>query len=119
MMTRRCSSVEAALPAEISWVSQARRLPPQPRRRRLFESLGLGLRILAHKYHSYEINSPAGFGCRPRRFAQVQLRVSSRDKVLDGKFENEAIALYILAKGIFCSVALSRILDGIIQKLGG
>ncbi len=44
------------------------------------------------------------------------------NKVFDGKFENEAIAWYILAKGIFCSVALialSRILDGIIAKLGG
>jgi len=44
------------------------------------------------------------------------------NKVFDGKFENEAIALYILAKGIFCSVALvtlSRILDGIIARLGG
>ena len=43
------------------------------------------------------------------------------NKVFDGKFENEAIAWYILAKGIFCSVALvalSRILDGIIAKLG-
>lgn len=42
--------------------------------------------------------------------------------MFDGKFENEAIAWYILAKGIFCSVALvalSRILDGIIAKLGG
>jgi hypothetical protein len=44
------------------------------------------------------------------------------NKVFDGKFENEAIAWSILAKGIFCSVALvalSRILDGIIAKLGG
>jgi len=44
------------------------------------------------------------------------------NKVFDGKFENEAIAWYILAKGIFCSVALvalSRILDGIIAKLSG
>ena len=44
------------------------------------------------------------------------------NKVFDGKFENEAIAWYILAKGIFCSVALialSRILDGVIAKLGG
>ena len=44
------------------------------------------------------------------------------NKVFDGKFENEAIAWYILAKGIFCSVALialTRILDGIIAKLGG
>jgi len=40
------------------------------------------------------------------------------NKVFDGKFENEAITWYILAKGIFCSVALialSRILDNIIQ----
>jgi phosphatidylglycerophosphate synthase len=41
------------------------------------------------------------------------------NKVFDGKFENETIAWYILAQGIFCSVALSRILDGIIAKLGG
>ena len=44
------------------------------------------------------------------------------NKVFDGKFENEAIAWYILAKGVFCSVALvalSRILDGIIAKLSG
>jgi hypothetical protein len=43
------------------------------------------------------------------------------NKILEGKFENETIAWYILAKGIFCSVtlvALSRILDGIIAKLG-
>ena len=43
------------------------------------------------------------------------------NKIFDGKFENEAIAWYILAKGIFCSVALvalSRILDGVIAKLG-
>ena len=63
--------------------------------RRLFESLGFELRILASRHHSYEI---------------------------DGKFENEAITWYILAKGIFCSVALvalSRILDGISRKLGG
>lgn len=44
------------------------------------------------------------------------------NKVFEGRFENEAIAWYILAKGIFCSVALvalSRILDGIIAKVGG
>jgi hypothetical protein len=44
------------------------------------------------------------------------------NKVFEGKFENEAIAWYILAKGIFCSVALvalSRILDGIIARLCG
>jgi hypothetical protein len=44
------------------------------------------------------------------------------NEVFDGKFKNEAIAWYILAKGIFCSVALvalSRILDGVIAKLGG
>ena len=43
------------------------------------------------------------------------------NKAFDGKFENEAIAWYILAKGIFCSVALvalSRILDGLIERLG-
>lgn len=39
------------------------------------------------------------------------------NKVFEGKFENEAISWYILAKGIFCFVALvtfSRILDGVI-----
>ena len=44
------------------------------------------------------------------------------NEVFEGHFKNEAIAWYILAKGIFCSVALvalSRILDGIIAKLGG
>ena len=30
------------------------------------------------------------------------------NKVFDGRLENEAIAWYILAKGIFCSVAWSR-----------
>jgi hypothetical protein len=43
------------------------------------------------------------------------------NEVFDGKFKNEAIAWYILAKGLFCSVALvalSRILDGVIAKLG-
>ncbi len=42
------------------------------------------------------------------------------NKVFDGKFENEAIAWYILAKGIFCSVALvalARIVDLLIAKL--
>ena len=44
------------------------------------------------------------------------------NEVFEGHFKNEAIAWYILAKGIFCSVALvalSRILDGVIAKLGG
>jgi hypothetical protein len=44
------------------------------------------------------------------------------NEVFDSKFKNEAIACYILAKGIFCSVALvalSRILDGVIAKLKG
>ena len=42
------------------------------------------------------------------------------NKVFDGKFENEAIAWYILAKGIFCSVALvalTRIVDLMIEKM--
>jgi hypothetical protein len=42
------------------------------------------------------------------------------NKVFDGKFENEAITWYILAKGIFCSVALvalARIVDLLIAKL--
>ena len=42
------------------------------------------------------------------------------NKVFDGKFENEAIAWYILAKGIFCCVALialARIVDLLIAKL--
>jgi hypothetical protein len=41
--------------------------------------------------------------------------------VFEGKFENEAIAWYIFAKGIFCSVSLiasSRILDVLIERLG-
>jgi hypothetical protein len=44
------------------------------------------------------------------------------NKVFDGKFEDEAIAWYIFVQGNICSVALvalSRILDGIIAKLGG
>lgn len=44
------------------------------------------------------------------------------NKVFDGKFENEAIAWYILAKGIFCSVALvalARIIDLMIEKMRG
>jgi hypothetical protein len=44
------------------------------------------------------------------------------NKVFEGKFENEAIAWYILAKGIFCSVALialGRIVDLLIERLGG
>jgi len=43
------------------------------------------------------------------------------NKVFEGKFENEAIAWYIFAKGIFCSVSLvasSRILDVLIERLG-
>ena len=41
------------------------------------------------------------------------------NKVFDGKFENAAITWYILAKGIFCSVALvalARIIDLMIEK---
>ena len=44
------------------------------------------------------------------------------NKVFSGKFENEAIAWYILAKGIFCAVSLvasARILDVLIERLGG
>jgi hypothetical protein len=44
------------------------------------------------------------------------------NKVFQGKFENEAIAWYILAKGIFCSVSLvatSRMLDVLLERLGG
>ncbi|MEP6686145.1 MAG: hypothetical protein ABJB22_05155 [Verrucomicrobiota bacterium] len=44
------------------------------------------------------------------------------NKVFEGKFENEAIAWYIFAKGIFCFVSLiasSRILDVLIERLGG
>ena len=44
------------------------------------------------------------------------------NKVFDGKFENEAIAWYILAKGIFCSVALialARIIDLMIERMSG
>lgn len=43
------------------------------------------------------------------------------NKVFEGKFENEAIAWYIFAKGIFCSVSLiasARILDVLIERLG-
>jgi hypothetical protein len=42
------------------------------------------------------------------------------NKVFEGKFANEAIIWYILAKGIFCSVALvavARIVDLMIAKL--
>lgn len=42
------------------------------------------------------------------------------NKVFDGKFENEAITWYILAKGIFCPVALialARIVDLMIAKM--
>jgi hypothetical protein len=44
------------------------------------------------------------------------------NKVFDGKFENEAITWYILAKGIFCSVALialARIIDLMIERMSG
>jgi hypothetical protein len=44
------------------------------------------------------------------------------NKVFDGKFENDAFAWYILAKGIFCSVALvalTRIVDLMIAKMRG
>jgi hypothetical protein len=44
------------------------------------------------------------------------------NKVFDGKFENEAIFWYILAKGIFCFVSLiatARILDVLIDRLSG
>lgn len=42
------------------------------------------------------------------------------NKVFDGKFENEAITSYILAKGIFCAgalVALARIIDLMIERM--
>jgi hypothetical protein len=41
------------------------------------------------------------------------------NKVFDGKFENEAITWYILAKGIFSGVvliALARIVDILIER---
>jgi len=85
--------------------------------RRLFESLGFELRILASRHHSYEINTSAALVVLLMCIYAFLLG----NKTLDGKFENEAITWYILAKGIFCSVALvalSRILDGIIRKLG-
>jgi hypothetical protein len=44
------------------------------------------------------------------------------NKVFEGKFENEAIFWYILAKGIFCFVSLvatARILDVLIDRLSG
>jgi hypothetical protein len=44
------------------------------------------------------------------------------NKVFDGKFENEAITWYILAKGIFCAVALvalARIVDLMIERMSG
>jgi hypothetical protein len=44
------------------------------------------------------------------------------NKVFDGKFENEAITWYILAKGIFCAVALialARIIDLMIERMSG
>ena len=83
--------------------------------RRLFESLGFELRILASRHHS------SGLGRCPRRFAYVHLCVPARKQGFRWQVREEAITWYILAKGIFCSVALvalSRILDGIIRKLG-
>ena len=44
------------------------------------------------------------------------------NKVFEGKFENEAIFWYVLAKGVFCFVSLiatARILDVLIDRLGG
>ena len=44
------------------------------------------------------------------------------NKVFDGKFENEAITWYILAKGIFCAVALvalARIVDLMLERMSG
>jgi hypothetical protein len=44
------------------------------------------------------------------------------NKVFDGKFENEPITWYILAKGIFCAVALvalARIVDLMIERMSG
>ena len=42
------------------------------------------------------------------------------NKVFDGKFENEAITWYILAKGTCCAVALvalARIVDLMIERM--
>lgn len=42
--------------------------------------------------------------------------------VMKGEFNNDAIGWYILAKGIFCSVSLvasARILDTLLERLGG
>jgi len=78
--------------------------------------------MVASKHHSYEIHPSAGFHRRPGRFAHLYLCLPPRKQSFRRKFENEAIAWYILAKGIFCSVALvalSRILDGVIAKLSG
>jgi hypothetical protein len=44
------------------------------------------------------------------------------NKVFAGKFENEAIFWYVLAKGVFCFVSLiatARILDVLIDRLSG
>jgi cytochrome bd-type quinol oxidase subunit 2 len=44
------------------------------------------------------------------------------NKVFEGKFENEPIFWYILAKGVFCFVSLiatARILDVLIDRLSG
>jgi hypothetical protein len=38
------------------------------------------------------------------------------NKVFEGKFENEAVPWYFLAKGIFCSLAL-YILNLVLEKL--
>ena len=41
------------------------------------------------------------------------------NKVFEGRFENEAMAWYILAKGIFCFVALialARIIDILLER---
>ena len=92
------------------------------RRYSFFERFGFGDRTLAGKRRSMKsIKSVA----MPAALIVLVICVYAfllGNKVFDAKFENEAIAWYILAKGIFCSVALvalSRILDSIIAKLGG
>lgn len=87
----------------------------------LIESFSFGQRTLPDKHHLYEIGKISRRARGRDCFCSVRLSLPSRNKVFDDKFENEASAWYILAKGVFCSVALaalSRILDAIIAKLG-
>jgi hypothetical protein len=89
---------------------------------RNFESSGFGLRTVASKRHSMKSIKSVAMPAALIVFVLCVYAFLLGNKVFEGKFENEAIAWYILAKGIFCSVALvalSRILDGIIAKLGG